>query len=687
MIRALVREQLRARPTSTVWTAVLLSLAVALAAAGMIAAATQVELDLRTEEVRYGTYENYAFIYLDASEEASAPPGETLTPIADFEATMNAAAAEGHDVRASLHPDLVVRLPPGSPLPYDYWRGAQARHPDPDWDDIVIEGEAPTRGEIVVDAGMAELAEADIGDSISLMDSADPGTAVAPSMRISGLSASSTMSVFQTWPPAIYLTWEDAVHLSALEIQRSDRALEPVYVSVRVAWQDGVPMMDTWLPHSYSDGLFLEQSSLPLLNGWSWAAIGIAVVVVIAMIAATLATGRSQAQARTHWLATVQVLGTRKRTVAAASALEALMVGAVAVAVGLVVGWLIVVAALALARAAAPTAVLPTTPSMPWLAVALVIALGFGLAAITSMVPAFWASQVSASAALKPVHPLSDAQVSRTVSNRWLVGLAAACLVAAAAARIASSQDWGRTSSVLGILAAVIAVPVAVAGVVEVSRLLMARIGRRLSRGASPSSVAAGAMMVTHARTIAAAMAIVVLAAGAMVATWGLGIFNMAPLLEDPQYGPGLLWESLFPSAGVTTAVIAGHALTAVVAAVVVTSALRSNRADLQVQMVLGLDSDDARRARRIVMAYPLVAGILGGGLFGWLSLSAVFMVTGALGEVTAVSTYLTAMWQVAIAMGFTWVFAVPAIALVVAAVSARKPVLRIADLAAAARS
>lgn len=638
MIGVLLREQVRAQRRFLLWTGTLLTLATTLAATALIAAGTQAKLD-----VAASPRENLALAQWWTNGEPTSADIEIEDTVApgQVELMVDAAIAEGVNAVASVESLVtpVLATDTGTPLVGTY--------PSQDWDAVLVAGEAPQAGEVVISASLAELAGIVIGDSVDLVDSWE-GDRAATGVKVSGLSVAEASGAFVTYPPTGYGNWPDVLDwdeaTGALTAQGANGPT--TLASAVVSWSgDSVtlaPLLtDESRVMSASPG---EVFRVPL-RGWSGALWLASLIVSVAALAAGFAIGRSQAQARVEWVATARVLGARRGTLLAASALEAVVLGVAASAMGVILGWLAVTGVLAAQSAAQPFAALPSTPTVLPLAAALVCGLGLALAALTAVVPAFWASRVAPSAALKPVSPLAEQSISRSVSPRWLLALSGAAASLAGIGRLLETETASDAALVIewtGVVAlAVLTVPVLLEG----SRRALPRLAHHDEGSGAPWAIAAADAIRSRTRQLALAAMVAGLTMG--VAAGGLA----AAMLAAPEDPSSSWWSAL----GI---VLAAAALSMLIVAAVVVTARGAGRHDDGVREALGLAPPDARRAAAAELRLPILVGATLGIGLAWVAVAATWTLVAATEESIGASSWVLGLLTTSAVCTGSWLVA-----------------------------
>ncbi|WP_159449686.1 FtsX-like permease family protein [Demequina sp. NBRC 110057] len=613
-------------------------MATTLAAAALVAAGTQASLDVAASAREHRAWVQWWTNGEPLSDDIEV--GDTVDP-GDVETLVDAAIAEGTNAVATVESSVTptITTSTGSPIVGIY--------PTQDWDTVLVAGDAPQAGEVVVSASVAETVGVALGDVVDLVDAWDADRA-ATGVKVSGLSAAAASGAFVTYPPTGYGNWNDVLEWDAAtgEVTVEGANGATTLASAVVSWSGESATLAPLLTEeaSVAPVLASEVFRVPL-GGWSGALWLASLVVGVAALAAGFAIGRSQAQARVEWVATARVLGARRGALLAASALEAVALGVTASALGLFLGWLAVAGVLAAQSAAQPLATLPATPTLLPVAAALVCALGLTLAALTALVPAFWASRVPPSAALKPVTPLAEQSVSRSVSPRWLAVLTGAAAGLAITGRLLEGTTMNDAALVIewvGVVAlAVLVVPV----LLEASRRTLPRLARYDERSGEPWAIAAADAIRSRTRQLALAAMVTGLTMG--VAAGGLAATRLGARQEDDPS-----WLSA------VAIVLAAGALSTLVAAAVVMTARAAGRHDEGVREALGLSPADARRAAAAELRLPVLAGATLGIGLAWVAVATTWTLVAATEETIGASSWASGLLTASAVCAGCWLVA-----------------------------
>ncbi len=639
MIIRLVREQLRSGRRSLAWSGTLLIIAVGLASAAFVGASTQITTYNMADAAWTPRLDETAWVEwwsngapADDPLDRANDPSTNLVELPELELMIDQAHAAGGEAVAQYVIGMQVTPVAGS-------HGGQAlylvsRYPDVDSTTGLVDGLAPGAGEVVLGAHVAQQLGISVGDEVRFTSLGEPAVVLHDSVTVSGLSRSSAGGPLWSLAQDGYLAWDDSmnyardlpawIHVSA--------AGEPTeLLTADVTWTHGSDAMSTlWPIDVYND----SEGSLWLgFEGWPTAAIAAAGLVAIAMIGATFAMARSQAQRRIQWVATARVLGAKRSTLVAASAGEAVVIGLVASAVGIALGYVAVAGVMALTRWKAPGALLPSAPTLAPLGLVLLMGLGLLLAAITAIAPAFWATRVEPAAALKPSTPFSEARVSRDVSGRWLVVIGALAVAGVIAGTVADVHNWlgiGKPLEAIGVIAVLV---VAVAVVIELGRRGVKYAGQLLARIRAPWAIAVEAALSARWRSSGTAAGTVGLAAAGVVGTVAFGVYSAVFGTTDAVLD-GIVrstrdwaWQRATPSWSLVLVTLGVMSLAAVVAAAITSTARHASATDDAVQNALGLSARDARRAAGVEAAMPILVGALVGAAVGWVG-AAIIAVT-----------------------------------------------------------
>ncbi|WP_430868177.1 FtsX-like permease family protein [Demequina aurantiaca] len=628
MIWQLAREQLRSQRRYLIWTAALLTVTMALASFWAFSYATQIKADQAYAHVSGDDREWHGEVLVVSDpKNVSDVHYSADGTVSELNTALTSAFDNGSDVLARTDIDVVLDTPnTHTGDGYYYAPTVSALTGDVDWDAILAEGAAPQQGEVVISAEFASQRDVRIGDSVPLYAvlgeaSADP----VAQLTVSGLAYSPVRGTsFANWTVGNYVAWEDAASIAEtandIAYQSTVDGYGPGYYSpdasifVSLDWNQGDPAVDALV---YANGSTTQGTlSYERSSNATYYALVAGVAMLLGLVAMAFAVGRSQAQARMTWVATARTLGASRRTIAAATLAETLVVGLVASVVGITLGYLGTALTLAQARSTVVEPALPTTVNATWELVALLLAFGMLVAGIVGIIPAFWASRISPVAALKPVADVNEAQASRKVNPRyatltWFVATIALALIRWIAA----------DASLLKALEILLAIVVAVLTFVvllEALRWAMPRIGSRLASSSRPWALAAGDSLVARPRQAAIPAFIIALGVAVLttltMSTWASGYLTLL------AYGTGdpalTIWEDS-PLQTLSVFVPITYVIVALITIAIWAAYHRSSAADAATREALGLTKVSNCIAAGVGYALPLLAGIVAGWCLG----------------------------------------------------------------------
>ncbi|MFV0634553.1 FtsX-like permease family protein [Demequina sp.] len=623
-----MREQLRAQWRLSIWTAALVCLAVALAGTAVIARATQAATHELAWDAYAGGGDHSSGITwwtngLPGDDELADAVGQgnphTREP-GEIEAMITAAREAGYWAQARLYvPVSLSDAVDGSGGPLD--DGLTGVFPSEPWDVAIVDGAAPTAGEIAIAGNAAAEFGFSLGEEIRVRPE---GSTVSTALTLTAVTAPTVWEPFASYQPHAYATWADALALyedggfSQFD-GAAGETTQRIYVDVR--WQDGAPGFDA-LPVDQAP------ASEPMTwrtayVSWSSTLTAIAGLMALCTLGAAVAIARSQAQARASWVATARVMGARRATVVAASVLQTLAVGVAASIAGIALAYLAVLALLTWERAAHPGSVLAATPSVPVWGAVLVAVLGVAVAAIAAAVPAFWAARTAPVAAMRHVRPLSQQSVSREVDGRWLVVITAVTLGVLGAALVGGVFSLSGLGPVLEVIAWIVLLAVLIVDTVEICRRAVPRVVTRVGRVPRPWAIALSGRAGNRLRQWSAAGAIVALCTAGVMAVLATGVYAFAADMDSVELGArdtAMAWaqQSAFPAASTWLSIVGGLALAVVVAGAVIGAARIAGSSEDAVHAALGLSRADARRASAAEVAVPMGTGAVIGIGIGW---------------------------------------------------------------------
>ncbi|WP_156163624.1 FtsX-like permease family protein [Demequina subtropica] len=511
---ALVREQWRAQRRYTLTAGVMVALATGLATFAVASVMTQaaVASDANTAYAGAADAENIATLpgwgngvgYLHGEQlyDRSATSEEIDAIVAD-------AAAQGIDVSVSQGSYAIV-AESGD-------RGMYLAAVDPESAaPLMYEGEAPGPGEVALASLYARDLALGIGDTITLVGrdlegipDADPVT-----LTVSGFAKTLAFDAVDYDVTSLISpdSLADVAAVGGILPAVNERGERTGSYDIVLAW-DG-PMVagledvtTTWERSDTSPWL-----SSSLGAGEMLSLMGAGLLAIVA-VGAAIAAGRSQGEARTQWVATARALGATRRDIVVAGALEGLVVGVIAGAIGVAAGWGVEAWIYSAQPASRPDVYGPALAVLPLGYVAALLGLAIILALVIGLVPALWASRVEPSAALSPrgaTHQRDAEPRSRRVPLAWLGGIGALGL--AVAAGNPPSTTGGIDAIAVGAWIAV-AVVAAAFGVVAV-RALLPHASAALARTGRPALVLASHALGHRTGSLTAAATGLLLSAG-----------------------------------------------------------------------------------------------------------------------------------------------------------------------------
>ncbi|WP_062519530.1 ABC transporter permease [Demequina silvatica] len=609
MIRQLMREQARAHRAYLGWTAALLTLAITLVAWATLDAIQQYAIHEHAAEAYGASGASSAYVTVGSS------PTADLT-LEELDAVLAEAQANGSEPTA-IHDVWALAIETRDHAGSTSWQNLNSVvgiTGAADWDGILLEGAAPGTGEIAVDSGWAARMGVGVGDTVAVTTAgwSEDYEELSP-RKVSGLLRTGVDGRYSLVPYAAVLEWEDSFALeTATEAKFYDDDAEALdMTTVEITTRGPDPAIDAvgarftpWMGNVESGAILLTSVT--------------AVVLVLGMAGLAFAAGRAQAASRAQWLATARVLGARRSHVVLASLAELGLVGLVAGVAGTALGLAIHAAMYAELVVANPAALMPGSIAVPGWFIPASVGLGVVLSLILGAIPAFWATRVAPVAALKPVNPVTEAEVSRRISAAWIYGvwtLLSVTLVLAAQ----TGEGPGGESAWLWIVWGVgVAWAIAtVAMLVELCRAAVRLLGHRLSRSRRPWLLAAGDALRSCPRQAAVPTAVLAVAALALgvVATWmsltawtdvigtdadDSAWWRTAPTLHPSQSDGGILLIGAASTLAVL--VLASFATFA--------ASRQAAAADHDAREALGLSTLDARLASAVQFAAPMLAGL-----------------------------------------------------------------------------
>lgn len=598
MIGRLALAQLRAYRAQSVWTLVLLSLVAAMMTASAVMGSTQnALLDTGYWQV-LGSRDSAGY----ADMTLGTPAGDRRSVTVD---ELEAAVTGAPGSNAVAVSQTTLFGPGYDPSGEGHWESAVwaiAVFGD-DQGVPVVEGRAPqARGEIALAANIADDFGLAIGDTAPFY--AYKGGAGYPDtlydFTLVGITPSQLLPGYQTNATPAYISWDEATQPDgAIATNHMDADGATWFAtSVDLAWDGDPESLRPFYSGAWADD---EWGYLPDASVVWW---GSGVVLLVALVVMSFAVGRTQASRRSQWVATMRTMGARRRDIAGAALLETGMLGGGALVFGVGGGVALTQVQLTIARAMVEHPVSPWHVSIDWFGVALPAAALVVAALVISAVPAFWASRVAPTAALKPVSELTEAEISRRVSVVWavvpLIAGVAMAWVARTGASFEQSSDVRFGVIVVATLAAVVG---GFTTVLEGLRMLVPLAGRRLARSVDVAKMVAGEALTSRPRQAVAPAIIIALglAGAGLGATFvahvpdGIAWNSNAWLTGDETYGE-LVRMVLLTGTAWGLMIVASLALQVVTGAIAVSHATAT--ADESATLgALGLDARSRQRA------------------------------------------------------------------------------------------
>lgn len=587
MIWSLMREQLRSQRRYVAWSVGMIALAAAVLTYGVLFTSTARDSAHAMDHAMGYDNEWYSLVALQPSE------FDEAMPIAELEGLLGDASAAGvHYIATRV---AYTELAGGTS---DSSYGVTAMRGAVDWATLILEGEPPQAGEIVVNASWASDMGVTIGDYVSLKGF-DPSN--GHDLEISGIAVSSfDRAAASGSAPGAYVAWED---IDA--INEAASAEDGGYVSsdVMLTWNGAA---DQFSPAN-SDLLYYEEVSSNSVLHWTFAVTG---ALIVGLTAMAFAVGRTQAQARVRWVATARALGATRKHLAAAAGLEASAVGLAAGVAGFVLGAFAVNAHLWLIHSEVPGAAIAASAAFSPLILGGVILFALLLAVIVGAVPAFWSLRAQPVEALKPGNDLTEATVSRRVGVKPLLIAWLAANLAVALVHITDSAD---AVLPLVVVAWIVIVIAGLALLLELLRNVLTRIGRRLSATSNVRTLVAGDQLTGQPRLAAIPAFITALSTAVLVTaviSTAIGTF-VAYGVDYMSQVPGYTDENSFMIAVVIGAVL----LSTLVCVAIVAASVGVTGRDDSARTALGATPGDVRHATafayRIHQATGLWVGVL----------------------------------------------------------------------------
>jgi hypothetical protein len=640
MILRLAREQIRSQWRFTAWMVALVGAAVGLAMYAMATTATSIAFEDGNPTVGAWGQENVAGFLSDGDSPDTAPTDAasefvTETSLNDLDALLNEASGIG--------PVVAQRgWMANSDLPHDNFWVVAPLDSGP-WAPYLLTGDIAGPGQVVVRWDVAKRLHLDIGDTLALTTvSYFATTPRTVTLRVNGTMKDGgerdSYGPYRVDSPEFVANWSDSAALDQALRRHYPAAIDDAWLEslqTTVGWNGDNGILASYRAGDTTSlggqhGFAFSRASGRIDGAGSWSLL-IAGLLTLSVMVAAVAMGRAQAGARARWTATARVMGARRGTLVGASLVEALVVGVVSGALGSALGAGAVAASLAGLRRTHPNSILPLAPSVPAVLYGAAIGAAVILALLTAAMPAFWATRVEPVAALKPVTPLTDRNLSRDVSPWWPTGIAGAAVAVLIACSLAEARLAPGVHVALGVVLRGAWIAAAVGGValsVQLARTMVLRSGRALQRSKRAWAIVAGEGLIAHGRLFTfAALSSLVFAAIAAASVTSSAQAGWDPTLYrgsgEPTM-PGLRewwgitggWLEHVGAVGPLFAMVTG------VAVAVTLSARQALGLDAATESALGLrggHSQIAATARQFVpTAVALVVGAIL-GVAGWM--------------------------------------------------------------------
>jgi len=619
MNTALVREQLRAGRKSLITASALIAGTMGLASFAVLLLTTQ-------SAIGGGGYTFKGSVKIADTTEYGAVSATALNAmVADIEAA-------GDDATAGIDFDVDISTPGEEAWGNTTNLRIEALGGSPDWDSLLVGGEAPGAGEVVLRQIVADALDVGIGDSVVLAPSnaaVEPNSSESWEFEVSGISRGNTQGALEQWVPDAYTDWDGWQALTVAHQSTPPQA--------SFQWNPPSATLD-----SYTDWVnYSEANNLAGLSGTFAIAALLAIAIGVATLAAAFALGRAQAQSRVQWVATARALGASRASVTRAALVEWALLTVTGGVAGVLLGYLGVVTVLAVQRAGAELPGLPTLPVVPTGWGLGLLAFGALLAGVVALIPALWSRTVEPAEAFKDSSPITERSGRHTVGNVILVsGFAVAVWVQHRSMTEYFATNglwddtawtyWARpwTNAALSVVIFLLAIAIAARSL----RAALRTLGRRLSRSGSATLASAGDVLASRAAGTA----------GLIVAPWAAVaavIFNFNTV--EFQGFSALRAHALLSAATLAVMLVVAHVASA--------ASLGGASGDWKTRRALGLSLLDARRAAGVVHGISITAGVVLGSAAGavvW------FLVLGSVpgsGAPTAAFLYAIAVILIAL--------------------------------------
>lgn len=489
MILTLLREQFDSQRRYVLTATVMVLLATALLSFAATSWGTSKAFDDEITSLAGYDRENLAIVALwtDGEGLIDGQPLDlstlTVTTPREVGALVGEVEAAGSDVHAGASTWVNLDADPGSGMVLGTWPG----------DEVLVEGSAPSGGEIVLMAVLAERLGLSIGDTVTVEPSERDGVPDADplALTVSGLSVSDAADGPWTLPGA----WVDDA--TALDVARTSGSIVAVnaegertaLMDLLIGWNG--PPVDVLAPDSVftaSDGPAQQWSEMAGTASASQAvAMFAAGALAIVAIGASLAAARGVASSRSRWVGTARALGARRRDLVATGVVEGVVIGLTAGGLGLALGWGAVAIAGARSHAQVPSLLGPAAALPWWLAVA-VWGSAVALALVLTLIPAVRSAQTAPVEALRPSGPAST---SRRAVPSWSGALALAFGAILLLLEPEVASNGGRYASIVFWLGLTLAIGGAISLALTVVRWAARGLGERWKTSRRPALVAA----------------------------------------------------------------------------------------------------------------------------------------------------------------------------------------------------
>jgi hypothetical protein len=549
------------------------------------------------------------------------------------------------------------------------------------WAPYLITGRLPGRGEAVLQWEVAQSLGVADGDVITFSSPPeDAGGTRTLDLRVSGTMKSDLgQAPYSTGIPGILVNWDDSATIDNTVSWPGDGTQGGAgwRLQTSVGWggHNGVLAPYSARGYAWASGLqggFTFAGAGSRLDSGSYWALIISALLTLCVIIAAFAMGRAQAGARARWTATARVMGARRGTLVGASVVEAVGVGVASGGLGAALGAGGVAITLAGLRHSHPNSILPIAASVPAILVAVALGAAIVLSTLVAAMPAFWATRVEPVAALKPVTPLTERNLSRDVSPwwpAWITGAAAAVLVVGYFAD-AHMTPGDHVALAIALSAAWLASAVGLAALaVQGARAIVQWSGRVLQRSRRPWAIVAGDGLLAHRKlfTFAAlsslAFGTIVAAAATAAAQMGWNWELYRGWGEPTMLGLREWWYKSGSWPTHVGAVGPLFALVTVVAVAVTLSARQVVGLDAATQAALGLRRGHAQLAAVVRQFVPTAMGLVAGAILGVTAWMLAHDVAGAVSPGALVFSWrwhLTALGHAIVATAFALSYLLP---------------------------